>query len=33
MSKHNVGYFSNSVDNTTDKALEILTKELLDKVK
>ncbi|WP_096635853.1 HK97-gp10 family putative phage morphogenesis protein [Clostridium cochlearium] len=31
--KHNIGYFSNSVDNTTDKALEILAKELLDKAK
>ena len=31
--KANIGFFSNSVDNTTDKALEILTKELLDKAK
>lgn len=31
--KKNVGYFERSVKNTEDKALSILAKELLDKVK
>ncbi|AJA42864.1 hypothetical protein DP125_13640 [Clostridium tetani] len=29
--KHNVGYFDRSVKNTEDNAIEILSKELLDK--
>ena len=31
--KHNIGYFERSVKDTEDEALEILSKELLDKVK
>ncbi|MGO5075189.1 HK97-gp10 family putative phage morphogenesis protein [Clostridium sporogenes] len=33
MAKHNIGYFDRSVKNTEDKALSILAKELLDKVR